>query len=205
MVAPMPPLGTSARPVLKTVTPLIASEASWAKLKARVPEPTPPISRPPLPKPSAPGTWRPLRVTMLYCGPKPRAVTVAPSPSRRSIEMPVMRCRDSARLVSGNLPMSSALIASTMPGVSRLRFIDWSRLLRMPVTTTVSSVVASSCAGVWANAGLMMMTPPTMVNIARDLKRFNLEFMDVSSAALLLVGPGHPVPHPRHGFRRRGP
>ena len=35
-------------------------------------------------------------------------MTCAPSPLRRSMEMPVIRCSDSARFVSGNLPMSSA-------------------------------------------------------------------------------------------------
>ena len=47
-VAPMPPLGACARPVLKTVMPLTASEASWAKLKPRVPAPTPPVMTSPL-------------------------------------------------------------------------------------------------------------------------------------------------------------
>ena len=136
---------------------------------------------------------------MLNCGPKPRAVTCAPSPSRRSIEMPGTRCNDSARLVSGNLPMSSALIASTTPAALRLVFIEFASALRMPVTTTVSSVVASvgvgdGCAcsacpacsvcnagggACWpcascAKAGLMTITPPMMVNMAFDLNRLSL-------------------------------
>ena len=48
-----------------------------------------------------------------------------------------MRCNDSARLVSGNLPMSSALIASTTPAESRLMSMAWLRLLRMPVTARI--------------------------------------------------------------------
>ncbi len=42
-------------------------------------------------------------------------------------------------LVSGNLPMSSAEIASTMLPESRLSSMDSSIPARMPVTTTVSS------------------------------------------------------------------
>src|SRR5690625_2700399 len=83
---------------------------------------------------------------MLNCGPKPRTVTCEPAPLRRLIDTPVMRCSDAARLVSGNLPMSSALIASTTPIALRLIFIDCSRLLRIPVTTTVLRLVADCCA-----------------------------------------------------------
>ena len=85
----------------------------------------------------------------------PRTVTLEPSPLEvRSIDTPEMRCSDSARLVSGNLPMSSATMPSTTPWASRLRFIDEVRLARMPVTTTVSSVVASSwpAPASWASA-----------------------------------------------------
>ena len=48
-------------------------------------------------------------------GPTPRTVTLDPSPIERSIDTPLMRCNDSARLVSGNLPISSALMPSTTP------------------------------------------------------------------------------------------
>ena len=74
----------------------------------------------------------------------PRTVTLEPSPLEvRSMDTPLMRCRASARLVSGNLPMSSATMPSTMPWASRLRFIEEVRLARMPVTTTVSSSLTS--------------------------------------------------------------
>ncbi len=192
IVAPIPPLGAVARLVLNTSMPVMASEASWAKLKARVPTSTPPIGVwPGAPNASAPGIRRPLRVTVLNCGPKPRAVTCAPSPSRRSMEIPVMRCSDSARLVSGNLPMSSALIASTTPAASRLMPIDWLRLLRIAVTLTASRVVAEALldcgagagggATSCANAGLTTNRPPTKVNMAFDLKLFNVRRIDVSS------------------------
>src|SRR3546814_1115432 len=60
------------------------------------------------------GIWRPLSNTRLKSGPTPRTVTFEPSPIERSIDTPLMRCSDSARLVSGNLPMSSATMPSTM-------------------------------------------------------------------------------------------
>ena len=50
-----------------------------------------------------------------------------------------MRCSDSARLESGNLPMSSAEIASTTPVASRLISMEAFKLPRKPVTTTSSS------------------------------------------------------------------
>ena len=62
----------------------------------------------------------------------------------RLTETPVIRCKDSARLVSGNLPMSSAEIASTTPADSRLISIARSSEPRIPVTTTSSRVFASS-------------------------------------------------------------
>ena len=106
----------------------------------------------PLPSPIvAVGSWRPLRTTRLYSGPRPRTVTNEPSPFDRSIDTPVMRCSDSARLVSGNLPMSSAEIASTMPWPSRLMSAEARKLARMPVTTMSSlAVSAGSVCGVVA-------------------------------------------------------
>src|SRR3546814_7419874 len=49
------------------------------------------------------GIWQPLSNTRLKSGPTPRTVTFEPSPIERSIDTPLMRCSDSARLVSGNL------------------------------------------------------------------------------------------------------
>ena len=99
-VAPIPPLGISERAVLYTSTPLTLSVAMSPKSNER-----PPVV----------GIWRLLRVTKLNSGPKPRTVILLPSPLLRSIDTPVIRCKDSARLVSGNLPMSSEVIASTTP------------------------------------------------------------------------------------------
>src|SRR5690606_39774907 len=74
-----------------------------------------------------------------------RTVTRAPSPLFRSIDTPVIRCSDSARLVSGNLPMSSAEIASTTPCAFRLTSIDRCKLPLIPVTT-ISSTMSPLCA-----------------------------------------------------------
>ena len=67
-----------------------------------------------------PGMERPFNVTRLNSGPKPRTVTREPSLFIRSMVTPGMRWMASARLVSGNLPMSSAVMASTTPERSRL-------------------------------------------------------------------------------------
>ena len=48
--------------------------------------------------------------------------------AERSIDTPLMRCSDSARLLSGNLPMSSATMPSTTPCEVRLISADWDRL-----------------------------------------------------------------------------
>ncbi len=101
------------------------------------------------------GICRPFSVTRLYSGPKPRTVTNWPSPFDRSIDTPVMRWSDSARLVSGNLPISSALIASTMPWPLRLMLIESRKLARMPVTTMSPSAspaapsLVAGCGSVW--------------------------------------------------------
>jgi hypothetical protein len=73
---------------------------------------------------------------MLKSGPMPRTVTFWPSPLVRSIDTPEMRCSDSARFVSGNLPMSSATMPSTIPSELRFRFSDEAIDWRMPLTTT---------------------------------------------------------------------
>ncbi|MNN43201.1 hypothetical protein D3C81_1574260 [compost metagenome] len=154
--------------VLYTSTAEIDSEAMLAKSNEREPDRPPP----PLPRLEA-GIWRPLSSTRLKSGPMPRTVTLEPSPLEvRSIDTPLMRCSDSARLVSGNLPMSSATMPSTTPWLSRLRFIDDVRLPRIPVTCTASSVVGSGLcgegvvAGSCAQAGLASTVSSAEVSIA---------------------------------------
>ena len=92
------------------------------------------------------GIWRPFSSTRLNGGPKPRTVTDLPSPRSRSMDTPVMRCKDSAKLVSGKSPMSSAVMASTMPSRARFKSIEFLRLWRMPYTTISSTFGDSSSA-----------------------------------------------------------
>src|ERR1700676_1057135 len=123
----MPPLAMSARPVLYTSMPEMPSADRFSKSKDR--------DAFPVFGPMLAGMERPFKVTMLNSGPKPRTVTREPSPFTRSMVTPGMRWMDSARLVSGNLPMSSAVMASTIPLELRLMVSlvtsDW----RRPVTT----------------------------------------------------------------------
>ena len=153
--------------------PETPSDARFDMSKARlVNVPYSPSPPDPTMTTSAVGIARPLSVTRLKPGPNPRAVTREPSPLTRSIETPVIRCRDSARFVSGNLPMSSALIASTTPTASRFISIEAFRLPRNPVTTTSSS---SEPDWSWANAGAPPnnIAPPTAPNRACWLLRFS--------------------------------
>ena len=133
IVAPMPPGGVSARELLYTWICEIDSEARLEKSNAR-------------PAWSARfdvGIWRPFSSTMFRSGPTPRTVTCAPSPRLRSIDTPEMRCSDSARFVSGNLPISSATMPSTMPSELRFRFSVDCMLARIPLTTTLGASIAS--------------------------------------------------------------
>ena len=69
-------------------------------------------------------------------------------PSARWEVRPGKREIDSAMLVSGSLPMSSAEIASTMLLESRLSAMALSMPARMPVTTTSSIVLGRRGLGV---------------------------------------------------------
>ena len=63
--------------------------------------------------------------------PRPRIATLRPSPLiSRVIVTPGTRFSDSAMLVSGNLPMSSAKTVSVKPTESRLALAELSRLAR---------------------------------------------------------------------------
>ena len=62
------------------------------------------------------------RVKLVF---RPRMATLRPSPViSREMVMPGMRLNDSARFVSGNLPMSSVKIESTKPTELRLASVD---------------------------------------------------------------------------------
>ena len=85
----------------------------------------------------------------------------------RETVMPGTRCSASATDLSGNAPMSVAVIESTKVSEFCLMPCADSSDARRPVTTTSGTASAGwSC----ANAGLMRTLPPTMVNNARDLK-----------------------------------
>src|SRR6478736_4950114 len=86
----------------------------------------------------------------------PRIRTVLTSPLVRPTWTPGTRCKASATVRSGNLPMSSATTEST--SCTEFCLFSWadSRLARTPVTTSFSSSTAFSCSAVavacWARA-----------------------------------------------------
>ena len=59
---------------------------------------------------------------------------VSPDAAKRVTVMPVMRCRASATDLSGNAPMSDAVMESTTVSDSFLISCEVARALRMPVT-----------------------------------------------------------------------
>ena len=125
-VAPRPPEGTSTLDDLYTSSALTPSEDRFSRLNERE-----------LP---VPGICLPLSVSKLNEGPKPRTVIWLPSLLLRLIVTPVILCKDSARLVSGNLPISSADIASTIPEAALFISCDRAKLPLMPLTSIISTV-----------------------------------------------------------------
>ena len=100
-----------------------------------------------LPPPHCPGTvgiCLPFKVTRLSSGPKPLTATPAPSRLLLSIPTPETLARDSAKLPSGNLPKSSAVIASITPTLFLLMSIALIKLLLIPVVTISSTSVFSA-------------------------------------------------------------
>ena len=146
-VAPSDPSSRSAWEVLCTVSSLNRSEEKILKSKERVRLTPPSLSGPPV----VVSVSMPLISTRVNCGPRPRTVISRPSPSSRVIATPGMRCSDSARFWSGNLPMSSARMVSASEAMFSLIFSACSRLVRYPVTTTscncVGDAAASDAAG----------------------------------------------------------
>jgi hypothetical protein len=69
-------------------------------------------------------------------GLRPRTLIVLPVPRFRVIWTPVTRWSDSAILVSGYLPMSSAAMTSLTVASLRLMFAARSSYCRKPLTTT---------------------------------------------------------------------
>src|SRR5690606_15229715 len=143
-------------------------------------------------------------------------LTRSPWPKRRSSDTPGICDIASATLVLGNLPMSSAVIASDTVVLLRLVSSDFSRLARMPTTVTVSSSVASlvvpacgrswsvaSCAWAWA-----LKPKPRQATIAADSA--DLRYVMVSLPSCVgLAGADCVVPwrwcRPMRCDGRRGP
>ena len=76
---------------------------------------------------------------------RPRILTVAPSPPSRWITTPGTRCNESATFLSGNLPMSSAVITSTTLSDARL-FSKFSLILDKMPRTSMTSIFSFSAA-----------------------------------------------------------
>ncbi len=85
---------------------------------------------------SAVDTAWPLSWVRLSVGAVPRIEIRSPSPNSREMVTPGTRCSDSATFLSGNLPISSAVITSRITSAVRLSWRDCCRDWRMPTTTT---------------------------------------------------------------------
>ncbi len=98
------------------------------------------------------------------------------------MDTPVIRCKDSAKFVSGNLPISSAVIASTTPDDSR--FIV-ALLAREPlIPDTLMTSILSSALVSWATALIDNAEPPaTMMAVATAL---SLNFLFFIKRSLVL-------------------
>ncbi len=107
---------------------------------------------------------RPFSSAVVKPGSVPRRLIAEARPSARCEVRPGRREIDSAMLVSGSLPMSSAEIASTMLIDSCLTAIALSMPARMPVTTISSS--SPSAAG--ASCACTMPGMPSAMAIASD-------------------------------------
>ena len=140
-VAPKEPSSTSADAVLRTMISLNNSDAKILKSKPREREG-------PSWLPQEAKASMPLMRTRVNSGFRPRTLMVRPSPPSRSMATPGTRCKDSAKLLSGNLPMSSALMTSTTPLSSFFLDNAPAKAARKPVTTISPESAGAVCA--WA-------------------------------------------------------
>jgi len=133
IVAPRPWFNWSATGDLYTSMPRRSSAGNWSKL-------TPRLSL-------VEACSRPFKVPVEKSGARPRTLIVAARPVclSRCVERPGRREMVSATLMSGNLPISSAEIDSTIESAFFLMLMALSMPLRMPVTVTVC-VTGASCA-----------------------------------------------------------
>jgi hypothetical protein len=117
-VAPSEPSSCAASAVLATLIELKRSEAKTLKSNERLRLAPPELSAPPVLARAS----MPLMRTRVKVAPRPRTAICRPSPPSRARATPGMRWIDSDRFRSGNLPMSSARMASTATALSRLVF-----------------------------------------------------------------------------------
>ena len=132
MVPASPWAASWASGVLYTTTELMSSDGYWSNSTLRL---SPVLT-----------CSRPFSRVVVNPGSVPRRLMAEALPSARCEVRPGSREMDSAMLVSGSLPMSSADIASTMLIDSRLVSIAFWMPTRMPVTTTSPSCCGASCA-----------------------------------------------------------
>ena len=161
-VPPSAPSSKSAWEDLYTSRPATISEARISKLKLRVASDNTNHC-------AVPTAW-PFSNVRFWSGCTPRMVTPWPSPKSRSMVIPGIRDNDSATFLSGNLPISSAVMASTTLSEKRLVLIFSFWLARIPRISITSVLSAPSCA---KTAGVeVAATAPTAS--ARRSPRVNL-------------------------------
>ena len=110
-------------------------------------------------------------------------------PAAELVFTPGMRWIASATFLSGILPMSSAVMTSTTESALRLAASDCSRDARMPVTTTVSSLVVGLAAlAAWAGAvGAACWASalvPIRASVTADAIGVSLSFIGMSSVII---------------------
>ena len=129
MVAPKPPVGRMAFADLYTSTAATPDDETSPKSN----------ERPPTHNGGTVGIDLPFRVTKLNSGPRPLMVTDVLSPLSLLVVTPTSLDNASAIFLSANLPMSSAVIASTTPTFSLFIEIASIKLDLIPVVTTCAN------------------------------------------------------------------
>ena len=143
--------------VLYTVTPLISSDGYWSYSTVRFA--------------LVLTCSRPFSSAVDRSPDVPRMLICCAWPLTRCADRPGRRASDSAMLMSGSLPMSSAEMVSTMLVESRLTAIASSILRRMPVTVTVLTGAAATspsvvCADAWAPSSVRNTAQPTATGLS---------------------------------------
>ena len=110
---------------------------------------------------------RPFHIAGENAGPRPRTEISLPSPLSRVIDTPGRRCKDSATFSSGNLLISSAEIASTIPSADLFISSALFKLARIPVTTT-SSIISSDCASATPAVAVSAAATPAAIAVSSN-------------------------------------